>query len=581
MLRFMWSLMRKDKYRYILACFLGIITMPIVLFKSTIGGQLVDEVIVNQNFDKLYPLIGILLAAVVFRAVLKRCSTMMLEDVSQTAVMRLRQQMYFKLSKMDFNYFDKTRTGDIMTKLTADADMVRHFIGYVGFALIENFSVFIVGICVMFFINWKLTLMMLAITPFVMFAMMKMANIVRPTFAKIRQKNSNLNTMVQENISGNRVVKAFAKEGYETQKFNYRNEDYKGANVESAYISSRFLPWFDVMASALAVITVIGGGYFVLKGQITVGQLFIINSLLWTINNPIRMFAWLINDVQRTSASVTKIQEILYMRPKIKTKKRINYKDNFRGDVKFNHVSFKYENEDALHDISFEAKAGQTVAIIGATGAGKSSLVNLICRFYDVSSGEVLIDGIDVRNVNIRKLRQSISVAMQDIFLFSDTIEGNIAYGVPDISFEEIEKVAKIADAHDFIMRFPEGYDTIVGERGVGLSGGQKQRIALARALLKSPSILILDDTTSSVDMETEHHIHQTLRSYFKGKTTFIIAHRISTVKDADLILVLDQGRLIEKGTHKELLAEKGYYYDVYENQLGDFNKGGGENGKK
>lgn len=581
MLRFMWDLMRKDKYRYILACFLSIITIPIVLFKSTIGGQLVDEVIVNRNFEKLYPLIGILLAAVVFRSVTKRCSNMMLEDVSQTAVMRLRQQMYFRLSKMDFNYFDKTRTGDIMTKLTADADMVRHFIGYVGVALIENFSVFIAGICVMFFINWKLTLMMLAIAPFVLFAMMKMASIVRPTFAKIRQKNSNLNTMVQENISGNRVVKAFAKEDYETRKFNFRNEDYKGANVESAYISSRFLPWFDVMASALAVITVIGGGYYVLQGQITVGQLFIINSLLWTINNPIRMFAWLINDVQRTSASVAKIQEVLYMRPKIKTKKHVHHKENFRGDVKFNHVSFKYENEDALHDISFEAKAGQTVAIIGATGAGKSSLVNLICRFYDVSSGEVLIDGIDVRNVNIRKLRQSISVAMQDIFLFSDTIEGNIAYGVPDISFEEIVKVAKIADAHDFIMRFPEGYDTIVGERGVGLSGGQKQRIALARALLKSPSILILDDTTSSVDMETEHHIHQTLRSYFKGKTTFIIAHRISTVKDADLILVLDQGRLIEKGTHQELMEKKGYYYDVYENQLGDFNKGGGENGKK
>ena len=244
-------------------------------------------------------------------------------------------------------------------------------------------------------------------------------------------------------------------------------------------------------------------------------------------------------------------------------------------------MSFRYENQDALHDISFSVKAGQTVAIIGATGAGKSSLVNLICRFYDVSSGSVEIDGIDVRNLNIRRLRQNISMAMQDVFLFSDTIEGNIAYGAPDASFEEVEKVAKIADAHDFIMRFSEGYDTIVGERGVGLSGGQKQRIALARALLKKPSVLILDDTTSSVDMETEHHIHKTLRSYFKGKTTFLIAHRISTVKDADQILVLDQGRLVETGTHEELLDKKGYYYDVYQNQLGDFNKGGDADGQK
>lgn len=580
-MRFIWEIMRKDRFRYLLGCFLGLVSLPVILFKSTIGGQLVDEVIVNQNYERMLPLIAVLLAAVLIRAVTKRTSTMILEDVSQSTVMRLRQKMYFRLSKMDFNYFDKTRTGSIMTKLTADVDMVRHFISYVSYALAEQSLVFLGGIAIMFFISWQLTLMMLAISPFVLFAMIKMAAIVRPTFAKIRQKNSNLNTTVQENISGNRVVKAFAKESFETLKFNQKNEDYRHANIESAYISSRFLPWFDVMASALAVITVIGGGFFVLKGMITVGELFVINSLLWTVSGPVRMFAWLINDVQRTDASVAKIQEILYLRPKIKTKKRINYKENFRGDVEFKNVSFRYENQDALHDISFSVKAGQTVAIIGATGAGKSSLVNLICRFYDVSSGSVEIDGIDVRNLNIRRLRQNISMAMQDVFLFSDTIEGNIAYGAPDASFEEVEKVAKIADAHDFIMRFSEGYDTIVGERGVGLSGGQKQRIALARALLKKPSVLILDDTTSSVDMETEHHIHKTLRSYFKGKTTFLIAHRISTVKDADLILVLDQGRLVETGTHEELLDKKGYYYDVYQNQLGDFNKGGDADGQK
>lgn len=580
-MRFIWEIMHKDKYRYLLGCILGVISLPVVLFKSTIGGQLVDEVVLNQNIKQLAPLITALLILVIFRAVTKRISTMILEDVSQTTVMKLRQKMYFRLSKMDFNYFDKTRTGSIMTKLTADVDMIRYFIAYAGYTLIEQLLVFFGGIGIMFFISWQLTLMLLAISPFVLLAMVKMAAIVRPTFEKIRQKNSNLNTTVQENISGNRVVKAFAKENFETLKFNQKNEDFRNANIESAYIASRFLPWFDVMASALAVITVIGGGYFVLCGMITVGELFVINSLLWTISGPVRMFAWLINDVQRTNASVAKIQEILYLHPKIKTKKRILYKDAFKGDVEFQNVSFKYENEDALHDVSFSVKAGQTVAIIGATGAGKSSLVNLICRFYDVSSGSVIIDGIDVRNVNIRKLRQSISMAMQDVFLFSDTIEGNIAYGAPDVSFDEVVKVAKIADAHDFIMRFEEGYDTIVGERGVGLSGGQKQRIALARALLKKPSILILDDTTSSVDMETEHHIHQTLRSYFSGKTTFLIAHRISTVKDADLILVLDQGRLVEQGTHQELLEKQGYYYDVYRNQLGDFNQGGDKNGKK
>lgn len=583
MLRFVWELLRKDKWFYIFVLIVGIATLPLLMFKSTISGQIVDEVVYNQNYGALYPLVGALLAVTLVRSILKWWDNMRLESISQRVCKNLRVKMYFKLCKMDFNYFDKTRTGDIMTRMTADVDMVRHFLAYSGFSLLEQVCVFIIGLAIMFFISWKVTLAILVVAPFVFFFMQSMSKAVHPTYQVVREQHSQLNTMVQENISGNRVVKAFAKEDFETGKFDNVNKGYKSANLNSNVIASAYFPKFEVCAAALTLIAILVGGYFVMRGEMTVGQLVIINSLLWTVNNPIRQLGWLINDVQRAAVSIAKIQEVLYMRPRIKTKKRINYKERFEGNVEFQHVTFKYENEDALEDVSFKVEKGQTVAIIGATGAGKSSLVNLICRFYDVSSGAVLLDGVDVRNVNIRKLRQSISMAMQDIFLFSDTIEGNIAYAKPDVPFEEVERVAKIADAHDFILRFPDGYDTIVGERGVGLSGGQKQRIALARALLKDPSILILDDTTSSVDMETEHHIHTTLRSYFEGRTTFIIAHRISAVKDADKILVLDKGRLIEEGTHDELLAKRGYYYDVYENQLGNFNsqKGGDSDGQK
>lgn len=572
MLRFIWENLRKDKWLYVFVIFISIATLPLLMFRSTISGQIVDTVVYGGKTDALLPLVLLLIGVTLIRSLIRWWGNMRLESIGQRFCKRLRERMYFKLCKMDFLYFDKTRTGDIMTRMTADVDQVRHLISYAGFALLEQICVFLTGLAILFFINWKVTLCILTVAPFVFFFMRSMSKSIQPYFKRIRDKHAELNTTVQENISGNRVVKAFAKEAFEISKFDQRNQAYRQANLDNNMVSSSFFPKFEISAAALTVIAIIIGGYFVLQGDITIGQLVVINSLLWTVNNPIRQLGWLLNDVQRASVSVDKIRELLYLRPRIKTKKRINYKAHFDGNVEFQHVSFRYENEDALEDISFQVKKGQTVAIIGATGAGKSSLVNLICRFYDVSSGAVLLDGVDVRNLNIRRMRQAISMAQQDIFLFSDTIEGNIAYGKPDIPFEEIVRVAKIADAHDFIMRFPDGYDTIIGERGVGLSGGQKQRIALARALLKDPSILILDDTTSSVDMETEHHIHTTLRSYFKGKTTFLIAHRISAVKDADKILVLDGGRLIEEGTHQELLAKKGYYYDVYENQLGDFN---------
>jgi ATP-binding cassette subfamily B protein len=308
----------------------------------------------------------------------------------------------------------------------------------------------------------------------------------------------------------------------------------------------------------------LAGGYFVMQGRITFGEFSAFSALIWAVSNPMRNIGIIINDIQRFFASLSKIVEIYYAKPKIVNEHNAIDKRRYEGRIEFKHVSFKYDSNEVLHDISFSVKPGETIAIMGSTGSGKTSLVNLIPRFYDVSDGQVLVDGVDVRELELDELRSNIGIATQDVLLFSDTIDGNIAYGDPELPEDQTREYAKLAAAHDFITKMPEGYDTIVGERGVGLSGGQKQRIALARALAVRRPILILDDTTSAVDLETEEHIQKSLRELNFPCTKLIIAQRVSTTAEADRILILDGGRLIEEGTHAELLAKRGYYYDVF-----------------
>ncbi|HEX3021353.1 MAG TPA: ABC transporter ATP-binding protein, partial [Lachnospiraceae bacterium] len=384
---------------------------------------------------------------------------------------------------------------------------------------------------------------------------------------------SSLNTFAQENISGNRVVKAFAKEDFEIEKFDKENDAFKDAELKATAIWSKYIPIFEFFSNLLNVILILVGGIMVVKDQMTLGNLITINGYLWMLNNPLRMAGWLNNDVQRFITSVEKIYTTISAEPEIKEPVNAVHGERIKGNVEFSHVNYKAEDDVILKDISFSVKSGQTVGIIGATGSGKSTIMNLMCRFFDVTSGEVLIDGVNVKRLDLHYLRDHIGMAMQDVFLFSDTIEGNIAYGRPDCTFEEVKWAAKVANADDFILRMSDGYDTIVGERGVGLSGGQKQRISLARALLKNPSIIILDDTTSAVDMETETQIQHELGSLSGDRTVFIIAHRISSIKDADQILVLDDGRIIEQGTHDSLIEKKGYYYTVFNHQYGEFDK--------
>ena len=557
--------------RTIFALCLTMINTVLSNVRPYLSGRIVDEVFYGGIKDRLLLLVVLMFLSIVLKDIFRIIDHYILEGTSQRIVYNIRVELYRSLQKLDFPFFDHNRTGDIMNRMSGDIDSVRHFVAWVVNGILENACLFFSALIILGFINWKLTLCLVAVTPIIALVARSMGTKVGPAFRNARQRLSMLNTVVQENISGNRVVKAFAKEDYELKKFDEANMEYRDANLRSNKIWQNHIPYLDTLANSLNVMVLVIGGFLVIRGDMTPGEFVTFNSMSWALNTPMRNVGWLINDSQNAMASGEKIMEFTLEKPNIHTEPGFAQKDRFDGRVDFEHVSFSYGEEEVLRDVSFTAVPGQTVAIIGETGSGKSTLTSLICRFYDATGGSVKVDGIDVRSLNLRRLRQSISIAMQDIFLFSDTIEGNIAYGVPDAPMEEIVKAAEMADADGFIRSMPDGYDTIIGERGVGLSGGQKQRIALARAILKNPSILILDDTTSSVDMETEHYIQQTLKKFSENRTTFIIAHRISAVKDADLILVMEDGRIAERGTHEELLALGGRYKEVYDTQYGSF----------
>ena len=570
-IRWVWGYIQNFRIRLFSGLFLALAVSMLNMLNPYLAGTIVDKVIYGHQNGLLWPFLGTMIGITVIKTVIRYNYQLMFERVSQSVIFTIRERLYDRLQQLDFSFFDRTKTGDIMARMTGDLETVRHFTAWTIYMIFENLTILVFAIGFMFYINPLLAMAMLAVTPIIGFFATRLSFTVRPTFSEIRGQFARLNSVVQENIIGNRVVKAFAKEDYEIEKFSVENEAFKEKNLVSARIWEKYLPILDSLAGVLTVVMLLVGGMMVINDSLTLGELVTFNSLIWALNNPMRMAGWLINDVQRFIASAENVEDLLNKKPEITIEaKRFKIK-HLKGIVDFNNVSFSYGDEPVLKDVSFKVMPGQTVGIIGPTGAGKSTLVNLLSRFYDVTSGEVRVDGLSVKEWDLAKLRGSMATVMQDIFLFSDTIEGNIAYGDPDASFEKVQSAAKMAEAHDFILKLPNGYDTIIGERGVGLSGGQRQRIALARAILKNPSILILDDTTSAVDMETELRIQQTLQSILMEKTCFIIAHRISSVREADLILVMDNGTIIERGKHKELLAKKGYYYRVFSNQNGNF----------
>lgn len=569
--KWVYSFLKKYKMKMVAGLLMttGIAALNIV--SPYISGVIVDDVIGSGITDLLPVMIACLLGVTLVKGVLRYSSQVMFETCSQGVLYSMRDTVYRKLLQEDFDFYNKNRTGDLMSRQTGDMDAIRHFIAYVIYAVYENMLLLSFALLMIFTVNVKLALCMLVVLPFTALTTYKQSSKVRPAFQRIRQQFSSLNTFVQENISGNRVVKAFAREDYEIEKFNRENDAYRDAELTASATWKKYIPVFELLSNILTVVLMVYGGYMVIQEEITLGNLVTVNGYLWMLTAPLRMAGWWINDIHRFTTSAEKIYNTYKHEPAVTMPGKPVEHKRMDGDVEFRNVCYHAEDADIISDISFKVKQGQTVGIIGSTGSGKSTIMNLLCRFYDVTSGEVLVDGINVKDLDLYKLRDNIGMAMQDVFLFSDTIEGNIAYGRPDCSFEQVKKAAKMADANLFIQEMPDGYDTIVGERGVGLSGGQKQRISLARALLKDPAILILDDTTSAVDMETESYIQQQLKNIQRECTIFIIAYRISSIKDADLILVMDKGRIVEQGTHEELSKAGGYYEAAFRHQYGDF----------
>ena len=580
-LGWLWENMEGKRKLFIIALIGTVVYNIMQLVVPFFSGKIVDllrdiqenEWDIADYKEEFLWLIAIMVGLTLIRVTIVYLDCMAYEHVSQKALYRIRNFLYDKIQRQDMKFYSTYRTGDLMTRVTGDLDAVRHNIAWVVRMIVESITLYTATAVYFFIMNWKLAICLLIVSPIIFVVVFRFRKSVAPKHKLLREKLASMNTEAQENISGNRVVRAFAREGYEVDKFDKANKDFEETGINTHMTWLKFFPAVETIANALPVIHLLIGGIFFMNGEISMGDYVAFSGLIWAIANPMRQMGNIMNEFQRFSAASAKVMEIYYSQPEIVDKPdAIAHPERFNGKVEFKHVSFQYDDGTypVLKDISFVAEPGETVAIIGETGCGKTSLIQMIPRFFEATAGQVLVDDVPVEKYKLEDLRKNIGLATQDVLLYSDTIEGNIAYGASTMKPDEVTKYAKYSAAADFIEKLPEGYNTIVGERGVGLSGGQKQRISLARALAIRPSILILDDTTSAVDMETEKVIQHSLRNLDFSCTKIIIAQRISTTKAADKILVLKDGKILESGTHKELVEQKGYYADLVNLQIGE-----------
>ncbi len=532
----------------------------------------IDQGIAAEQMTVILWGAGAIVVAAVLGALFSYLRGFLAAKASQGVAYDLRNALYTQIQSLSFSYHDRAQTGQLLTRATSDVELVRTFISMGVLQLLSALLMMMGSLALLVNTNWQLTLLTLPVMLLVLAVFGFFARKGRPLFILVQQKLGRLNAVLQENLAGVRVVKAFAREPFEMQQFGVSNQELRDANVRVFKMFAFVMPLIFVIANLGTLSVVWGGGYQVIAMRLTIGELVAFQSYLMMTMFPMVMLGMIIVSVSQAGAGAERIFEILDTESEVREKPDAEELLPLQGRVVFENVTFRYfgDQEPVLRDVSFVAEPGQTVALFGATGSGKSTIINLIPRFYDVSEGRVTVDGYDVRGVTLDSLRRQIGIVLQETVLFGGTIRENIAYGRPDSSEEEIIAAAKVAEAHDFITSFPDGYDTAVGERGVTLSGGQKQRIAIARALLIDPRILILDDSTSSVDMETEYRIQQALDRLRGGRTSFVIAQRISTVLNADKVVVLDKGQVVAQGTHAELLRDSPLYAEIYWSQLQD-----------
>jgi ATP-binding cassette subfamily B protein len=548
------------------------IAMALMLAIPLVLGRAIDHGVVDRDLDYLGKAALVIVGLAILQAGFTFLRTYGTHKLAEQVGNDLRNELYAKFEELPFQFYDRAQTGQLMSRATDDINNIRNMLQFSLRAVIQMTAMLVVIAVVMFRLDWKLALVALSTTPFLVWWGVRFSVTIRPMWLKVQQQFGVMTTVLQENVAGGRVVRAFAQETQESDRFEAELESLFDHNMKAA---NRFA-WSYPMTLTLNMLSVAGvvwvGGWMVINGQMSIGTLVAFERYTSMLQEPIRWLGMVVNRMAQAVASGGRIFEILDTKARITNQPGARPIGQVKGVVEFDDVSFRYSGArgETLHNVSFKALPGQMVALVGPTGSGKSSVVSLIPRFYDPTTGAVKIDGVDIREFTLESLRTNIGTVMQETFLFSMPVAENISYGRPNATREQVIAAAKAAQAHGFIERMPEGYDTVIGERGVSLSGGQKQRLAIARALLIDPRILILDDSTASVDSDTEHEIQAALRTLMANRTTLVIAQRLTTVRDADQIIVFQDGKITQHGKHDDLVAQEGFYQELYDLQMRD-----------
>lgn len=562
--------LKKYWYAYAFALFCTVVAVIMDMVSPQITKRIIDNVIIGGETGLLPSLLLMILFIGFGRAIFAYFKELIFDTVSSKIGSKLRKRLFTHIQGLSVSFFDENNTGELMSRVKDDVDRIWAATGYVSMLIFEVIIHTAIALFFMYRLSPSLAVIPTIVLPVVAGLAILMEHKLGKIYEKISEQNAKLNTVAQENLAGVRTVKSFAREKFEINKFLSHNKQYYELNMKQSKVFIKLYPYFQLITKLLPMVVILFGGRQVINGDISLGTLGAFTEYSMNIVWPMEMLGWLSNDLAAAFASYKRIRKIFAEKPVITSPENPVILDEVKGAIEFGNVSLTIKDNVILTDISFNLEAGKTIGIMGATGTGKSSIINILQRFYDVSEGEIRLDGVNIKDLSLTQLRENISLVMQDIFLFSDTISENIKLGKrTNVNHEEIIEAANYSQASEFIDRMDDRYETIVGERGVGLSGGQKQRISIARALAKKAPILVLDDSTSALDMETEHMIQKALSQI--DATKIIIAHRISAVRNADEIIVLEDGKISERGTHETLLGEKGYYYQTYLAQYGEY----------